>query len=153
MMDIAERVPRAAELALQDYSVALDHARDKLIADWLKLTDSDWEKTKARAESWIRGGSTLGPALRRVIDQVAYEREPRTNVADIQFAQLQAVLIGFANHMRTLKDREFSAEHQALCRMLAVSADGQTALDALAEIYRREGQLRGLAHPSEPSPF
>ncbi|RUV90261.1 hypothetical protein EOA60_09725 [Mesorhizobium sp. M1A.F.Ca.IN.020.06.1.1] len=147
-MDLAPGVLEA----IIEMSSRFVHTRNAIIDDWVNLANTTWADLRQQLQRFVDVGVGL-PDYKRMIAEVDARRAERTSVANSQFPQLQALLRGYVTNIRVLTDRQFSTEHQALCRILSASAEGETALDALAEIYRREASRRGLAHPSEPSPF
>lgn len=142
-MDLAPGVLEA----IIEMSSRFVHTRNAIIDDWVNLANTTWADLRQQLQRFVDVGVGL-PDYKRMIAEVDARRSERATVA-----QLQALLRGYVTNIRTLTDRQFSAEHQALCRILSASAEGETALDALAEIYRREASRRGLPLPSEPSPF
>lgn len=73
----SERLQPDVEAALWTELHIAEDARDALTNAWLALPENTWRGLKPVVEGWIANGRTDAIRLRRVIDEVQYERDQR----------------------------------------------------------------------------
>lgn len=66
--------PREAEESFLAYVHAGLDAERQLVNAWTWLPEEIWSATRSRARKWIEAGSGCSEVLKRVIDEIDYER-------------------------------------------------------------------------------